>query len=103
MGNTNLNDMRELKNVVNQIMSDKNLALEVYKEARELFEMKLHNAGLDAIRGNYNSTSINEARAARYLEDLIHAIIMYMEDGNDACFTSDKSLYPDAELPVWSE
>jgi len=99
----NLNEMRELKNVVEQIMSDKDLAKEIYNEADKLLEMKLHNAGLSAVRGNYNSKDIQEARAAYYLQDLIHAVIIYMEDGNSSTITMNDELYPNAEKPDWAE
>ena len=98
----NLNEMRELKNIVDHIISDPELAKDIMSEANKLLDMKLHNAGLDAIRGNYNSKDIQEARAAYYLQDLIHAVIIYMEDGNSSTITMNDELYPNAEKPDWA-
>ena len=101
--NVNLNEMRELKNVVAQIMSDKELAQSIQAEADKLMDIKLHNAGLDAISGEYDTANIRSAKAAYYLSGLISSIVFYMEDGNDFIITMNDSLYPNAEKPNWKE
>ena len=98
----NLNEMRELKNVVSHIMSDCDLAEEIYEFSSKQLEYKLHNAGLSAIRGINDDRDIRDARAAQYIHDLVQAITFFMEDGNEVSFTLGNSLYPNAERPDWA-
>lgn len=98
----NINEMRELKNVVEHIMANPDLAEQIYEIANEMFRYKINNAGIDAIDGEYESKAIKEARASLYLYDLIHSITMYMEDGNDSSITMNSKRYPNATQPDWN-
>lgn len=94
--------MRELKNVVERLASDSSLLELCMKVSRENLDMKVHNAGISAIHGNYESKDISEAKASVYISDLVHAIQCFVEDGNDSTFTIGNSMYPNAEAFEWN-
>lgn len=93
--------MRELKNVVVRWANNPSLLELCMKVSRENLDMKVHNAGMYAIRGNYGDRDILEAKASVYISDLVHAIQCFVEDGNDSTFTIGNSMYPDAESFEW--
>lgn len=98
-----LNKMRELKNVVTELVNNPQLAEMCYRLSDKDMQMHIHNAGISAIYGKMDSDDIHKARAAMYLNDLIHAITCYIEDGNDSTFTIGNSLYPKAETFDWGK
>ena len=99
----NLNEMRELKNVVSQLMSESDSFInEAVNIARDESNMYIHNLGNSAVvTGSLNVSEYNKAKASRYIYDLIHAISSYKEDGNSATFTINNPMYPDAESFEW--
>lgn len=99
----NINEMRELKNVVNQLMSESDSFInEVVKIAREESNMYIHNLGNSVVvTGSLNNMEYNKAKASRYIYDLIHAINSYKEDGNSVTFTINNPMYPNAESFEW--
>lgn len=96
-----LNKMRELKNVVTELVNNPQLAEMCYRLSNESMEMYIHNAGICAIYGETDSKEIQKAKTAMYLKDLIHAITCYIEDGNGSTFTIGNSRYPNAETFDW--
>lgn len=97
----NLNEMRELKNVVSQLMDNPEIAEACYKIANRNSDTYIHNIGVSAINNSISHKELQEAKAARYLLDLAHAICCYIEDGNDSTFTIGSGLYPNAENWDW--
>lgn len=94
----NLNEMRELKNIVNHLCDNPDLLDNCVKMANYDLEIKIHNARISAIHGNTNDCNITDAKCAMYIHDLLLAIKLYMEDENDATITIDNSMYPNATL-----
>ena len=99
----NLNNMRELKNVVERLASDLSMLSLCEKEARRNLDIKLHNVGIDVVNSRLNISSIQETNAAVYVHDLICAIQSYVEDGNSSTFTIGSGRYPNAETFDWNE
>lgn len=92
-----LNHMRELSNVVNQLMDNPDMAEICFKLASDNLEFYTHNIGNSAIRGSITDKEINEGKASVYLADLIHSICMFIEDGNSSSITNNSSMYPNAK------
>ena len=99
----NLNNMRELKNVVERLTSDLTMLDLCEKESRKTLDTRLHNIGVEAVNGRLDIQSISEANAAMYMHDLIIAIQSYIEEGNSSTITIGSSRYPNAEIFDWDE
>ena len=99
----NLNNMRELKNVVERLTSDLTMLDLCEKESRNTLDIRLHNIGVKAVNDRLDAQSISEANAAMYMHDLIIAIQSYIEEENSSTFTIGSSRYPNAETFDWDE
>lgn len=99
MKNIDLNDMKELKVVVSHLMNNPEILKECKKETQESLNIVLHAAGMDAICGKTidNSNYIVKGVAISYIDSLVYAISLYMEDGNDIRFTNNHALFPHAD------
>lgn len=98
MKNIDLNDMKELKVAVSHLMDNPEILKECKKESQESLNIALHNAGVDAVCGKTINSSryIEKAVIETYINSLVDAVCLYMEDGTDAIFTTNNPLFPHA-------
>lgn len=90
-----LNDMKELKIVVEQLISDDEMLNLAIKLANKQDNMYIHNLGNRTLySSSIDENQLKEAKAARYTLDLLHAISLYKENENDVTFTKNNSMYP---------
>jgi hypothetical protein len=97
--------MRELVNVVNKLMEeDQQVIKNAVTTAMKDYDRAIHNLGNSIVAtGQINSSEYKNAKAARYVYDLIHSVECFIEEGNQATFTIGSSLYPNAESFDWDE
>lgn len=95
-----LDQMRELRNVVNMLANNPEILEAARYSANEQKDILINNLGIHVAHSGINNVSEKEviqARGAIAMVDLLDAISLYLEDGNATSFTIGSSMYPDAE------
>ena len=76
-----LNNMRELRNVVEELLQNLSMVCECVDIVNETCHIALNNAGVAAVNGDFSNPSIKKARAVMFITDLIYSIQLYLESG----------------------